>query len=91
MLKEWRGSFKATCLGILAVTAVAINGCGSKKDGGSYDMKTESIFADGCLNLGNLYASLHSMPQDGIVRSFTYDFVPSNKDENGNSPSSARR
>ncbi len=89
MLKTWKSKVVFRCLGVFVLSAITITGC-SKKNEGSYDMTTESIFADGCLNLGNLYASLHSMPSDGLIRSFTYDFSPSSKDENGNSPSSAR-
>lgn len=87
MLSTWKNKL---AISVVAISAVAIGGCSKKENEASYDMKTQSIFADGCLNLGNLYASLHSMPGDGIVRSFTYDFTTANKDENGNSPSSSR-
>lgn len=84
---KWKSKLAVS---VIALSAVAINGCSGNKNNASYDMSTQSIFADGCLNLGNLYASLHSMPGDGIVRAYTYDFTTSDKDENGNSPSSSR-
>ncbi len=90
MLNKWRSTTVVRGLIVFVVSGLSINGCSSKKEEGSYDIKTVSVFADGCLNLENLYANLHSMPGDGIVRSFTYNFSASNKDENGNTPSSSR-
>lgn len=90
MLSKWKSKSVVRGLSVLAISALTVSGCSGKKDDGSYDMRTASIFADGCLNVGNLYASLHAMPGDGIVRSFTYDFSASAKDQDGNSPSSAR-
>lgn len=90
MLNKLKSKIVLRGLGALVISAVTINGCSKKNDEGSYDMKTASLFADGCLNLGNLYANLHAMPSDGIVRTFTYDFNASSKDEDGNTPSSAR-
>jgi hypothetical protein len=76
-------------VGVVILSLFLANGCTSKKTENSYDM-SESLFENGCLNLGAFYSNLGNLPEDGMIRAFTYDFSAADKEEDGSTPPSSR-